>query len=136
MASFWRSRHCNLKNGNHLLTLIHNNHTMKMDEKKRLAFKMKLKPGCEEEYRRRHAALWPEMRDVLKKSKVGNYSIFYDPDTMTLFAYQEAEEDTSSQDLGADPIVRKWWHYMSDIMEVNEDESPVSISLRQLFFME
>lgn len=107
-----------------------------MDEKKRLAFKMKLKPGCEEEYRRRHAALWTEMRDVLKKSKVGNYSIFYDPDTMTLFAYQEAEDDSSSQDLGADPIVRKWWHYMSDIMEVNEDESPVSVSLRQLFFME
>ena len=48
-----------------------------MDEKRRLAFKMKLKPGCEEEYRRRHAALWPEMRDVLKKYKVGNYSIFY-----------------------------------------------------------
>ena len=76
------------------------------------------------------------MKDVLKKSTVGNYSIFYDQDTRTLFAYQEIMGDRTSQDLGADPVVRKWWHYMSDIMEVNEDESPVSTSLRQLFFME
>lgn len=107
-----------------------------MDEKRRLAFKMRLKPGCEEEYQKRHSALWPEMKDVLKKSTVGNYSIFYDQDTRTLFAYQEIMGDRTSQDLGADPVVRKWWHYMSDIMEVNEDESPVSTSLRQLFFME
>ena len=107
-----------------------------MDEKKRMAFKMKLKPGCEEEYQRRHSALWPEMKQVLKESSVGNYSIFYDPDTLTLFAYQEVTGDASSQDLGDIPVVRKWWHYMSDIMEVNEDESPVSIPLNQLFYLE
>lgn len=107
-----------------------------MEEKRRLAFKMKLKPGCEEEYRRRHAALWPEMKDLLKKSAVGNYSIFYDSETGTLFAYQEVLGARSSQELGADPVLKKWWHYMSDIMEVNEDESPVSVDLRQLFFLE
>ena len=107
-----------------------------METKRRLAFKMQLKPGCEDEYRRRHAALWPEMKDILKESTVGNYSIFFDSETGELFAYQEVLGDSSSQELGADPVVREWWHYMSDIMEVNEDESPVSVPLRQLFFME
>jgi L-rhamnose mutarotase len=107
-----------------------------MEEKKRVGFKMKLKPGCEEEYQKRHSALWPEMKKILKESKVSNYSIFYDPDTLTLFAYQEVSGEASSQDLGTDPVVKKWWHYMSDIMEVNEDESPVSIPLHQVFFLE
>ena len=43
---------------------------------KRMAFKMKLNPGFKEEYKKRHAALWPEMRKMLKDSGVGNYSIF------------------------------------------------------------
>ena len=55
----------------------------------RLAFKMKLKPGCETEYEKRHARLWPEMKQLLKEGGIGNYSIFYDPDTLVLFAYQE-----------------------------------------------
>ena len=93
----------------------------------RLAFKMKLKPGCEAEYEKRHARLWPEMKLLLKEGGIGNYSIFYDPDTLSLFAYQE---------MGGEAVVRKWWDYMSDIMEVNADNSPVSVPLRQVFFLE
>ena len=44
---------------------------------KRFAFKMFLKPGCEEEYQKRHAALWPELRQQIKDSGVGNYSIYW-----------------------------------------------------------
>ncbi len=102
----------------------------------RLAFKMKLKPGCETEYEKRHARLWPEMKQLLKESGIGNYSIFYDPDTLVLFAYQEIGGEGSSQEMGDNPVVRKWWDYMSDIMEVNPDNSPVSIPLRQVFFLE
>lgn len=28
------------------------------------------------------------------------------------------------------PIVQKWWDYMADIMEVNPDNSPVTIPLK------
>lgn len=53
-----------------------------------------------------------------------------------LFAYQEIGGEGSSQEMGDNPVVRKWWDYMSDIMEVNPDNSPVSIPLRQVFFLE
>lgn len=102
---------------------------------KQIAFKMKLKRGYEEEYAKRHNLLWPEMKELLKKSGVSNYSIFLDPETLVLYAYQEVEGNSSSQDMGSNPIVQKWWDYMSDIMEVNPDKSPVSIPLKQVFHL-
>ena len=103
---------------------------------KRQAFKMFLKPGCEAEYEKRHNEIWPELRQLLKEAGVGNYSIFWDRDTYILFAYQEVSGDQGSQDLGTTEIVQKWWAYMADIMETKEDNSPVSIPLPQVFFME
>ena len=92
---------------------------------KRFAFKMFLKPGCEEEYQKRHAALWPELRQQIKDAGVGNYSIYWDKDTNILFGYQECEGEGNSQDTtDVDPITQKWWDMMADIMEVNPDNSP------------
>jgi L-rhamnose mutarotase len=103
---------------------------------KRFGFKMKLKPGFIEEYRKRHSEIWPDLVDLLKDNGISNYSIFVDKETNSLFAYQEQEGDQSSQDLGNTEIVRKWWKHMSDIMEVNPDNSPVTVALEQVFFME
>lgn len=103
---------------------------------RREAFKMFLKPGFEDEYQRRHAAIWPELKKLLQDSGVRNYSIWWDKDTNILFAYQEVEGSEGSQDLGGNPIVQKWWDYMADIMEVNPDNSPVSIPLDERFYME
>ena len=56
---------------------------------KRFAFKMKLKPGLEKEYEKRHAAIWPELVEMIHQQGVSNYSIYWDKDTNILFAYQE-----------------------------------------------
>jgi L-rhamnose mutarotase len=105
-------------------------------EIKRFGFKMKMIPGFKEEYRRRHSELWPELKKLLKDEGVCNYSIFLDEETNTLFAYQEQAGENSSQDLGNLEIVQKWWKFMADIMETNPDNSPVTIPLEQVFFME
>ena len=100
------------------------------------AFKMKLKPGYEAEYERRHNAIWPELKQLLSDAGVSDYTIFLDRDTLTLFAVQKVSGEGGSQDLGSNPIVQKWWDYMADIMEVNPDNSPVSIPLPQVFHMD
>ena len=102
----------------------------------RFAFKMTLKPGMVEEYQRRHDAIWPELSQLLKDSGVGDYSIFFDPDTNTLFAVQKQAGAASSQDLGTNPLVRRWWDYMADIMLTNPDRSPVTIPLREVFHLD
>ncbi len=105
-------------------------------EIKRFGFKMKMNPGFKEEYRKRHAEIWPELVKLLKDEGIGNYSIFLDEETNTLFAYQEQSGNNSSQDLGKTEVVKKWWKYMADIMETNPDNSPVTIPLEQVFYME
>jgi len=100
-----------------------------------VAFKMKLKPGFEEEYKRRHGAIWPELSKLLKDSEISDYSIFLDNETNTLFAVQKVSGN-SSQDLGKNPIVKKWWKYMADIMDTNDDFSPVTTPLQQVFHLD
>ncbi|MCF7928701.1 MAG: L-rhamnose mutarotase [Spirochaetales bacterium] len=106
-----------------------------MNEATRTAFLMKLKPGKAEEYKRRHDEIWPELKDLLKKNGVFDYSIFLDEETNTLFAVQKNSGGAGSQDLGSNPLVKKWWDYMADIMETNPDNSPVSIPLKEVFYL-
>ena len=103
---------------------------------KRLAFKMYFNEGQKEEYRRRHAELWPELKKLLKESGISEYSIFLDDETGTLFAFQKVSGEGGSQDLGKTEIVQRWWKYMADIMKTNPDNSPVSFELEEVFYME
>lgn len=96
---------------------------------------MKLKPGNQQEYQRRHAAIWPELVDLLKANGIADYTIFLDAETDTLFAVQLQAGEQSSQDLGQNAVVQKWWAYMADLMETNPDNSPVSIPLQPVFHL-
>lgn len=102
----------------------------------RVAFKMKMTPGMKEEYKRRHSEIWPEIVELIKKSGVSDYSIFLDEETNILFGFQKVEGNLSSQDLGFNEIQQKWWDYMADIMDVREDNSPVSKPLIEVFHMD
>lgn len=98
---------------------------------------MFLKPGFEAEYEKRHAQLWPELKQKLEEAGVRNYSIYWDKDTNILFGYQEVVGDSNSQDEeAADEITRKWWDFMADIMEVNPDNSPVTIPIKEVFHLD
>lgn len=102
----------------------------------RQAFKMFLKPGMKDEYKKRHAELWPSVRAILKDSGVYDYSIYLDEETGILFAFQKVKGDKGSQDLGAEKAIQEWWDYMAPLMEVNPDNSPVSIPLEEMFHLD
>jgi L-rhamnose mutarotase len=102
----------------------------------RLAFKMYLNEGQKEEYRKRHNELWPELHQLLKGAGIGEYSIFLDEETNILFAFQKVSGEGGSQDLEQTEIVKKWWKFMADIMKTNPDNSPVSVELEEVFYME
>ncbi|MBS2098106.1 L-rhamnose mutarotase [Carboxylicivirga linearis] len=102
----------------------------------RLAFKMHLNEGQKQEYIKRHNEIWPELKKLLKDAGVSEYSIFLDEETNTLFAFQKVSGDGGSQDLGKTEIVKQWWNFMADIMKVNPDNSPVTIPLEEVFYME
>jgi len=101
----------------------------------RVAFTMKLFKGCEEEYKRRHDELWPELETLLKEAGIKDYSIFLDEETNILFGYLTIDDKRKLDELPAHPVVQKWWAYMKDIMETNEDNSPVNIPLKEVFYL-
>lgn len=101
----------------------------------RIAFKMKLKKGFEEEYTKRHDKLWPELEELLKQTGISDYSIFLDSETNTLFGVLKADNISALDDLPSKPVMQKWWAYMKDIMESYPDNSPVSIPLKEVFYL-
>lgn len=98
-----------------------------------LAARMKLFAGYEKEYERRHRELWPALGALLKAKGIIEYFIFLDPETLTLFAVLKTSDPAMLDTLPAEPVMKQWWHYMKDIMETNEDESPVNIPLKEVF---
>lgn len=101
----------------------------------RVAFKMTLFKGKEAEYKRRHDVLWPELKDLLDRTGVREYSIFLDESTNSLFGVLKIDSPKKLDDLPNHPVMKKWWAYMKDIMETNTDNSPVSVPLQEVFYL-
>lgn len=101
----------------------------------RVAFRMQLFPGKEEEYKYRHDAIWPELVELLKQTGISNYSIFLEPKSLGLFGVLDASDPAALDNLPSNPVMQKWWAYMKDIMESNPDNSPVSIPLQEVFYL-
>src|SRR5688572_5029313 len=101
----------------------------------RIAFKMQLFKGFEEEYKKRHDELWPELQTLLKSAGISEYSIFLDETTNDLFGFMKAANPTSLDDLPNHPVMQRWWKFMGDIMASNPDNSPVSVPLKEVFYL-
>jgi L-rhamnose mutarotase len=102
---------------------------------KRVAFKMQLHKGFEAEYQKRHDALWPQLELLLKDAGIEDYSIFLDETTNSLFGVLKITDEMELDKLPAHPVMQEWWVYMKDIMESNPDNSPVSIPLKEVFYL-
>jgi L-rhamnose mutarotase len=101
----------------------------------RVAFKMKLKKGFEDEYKKRHDEIWPELSALLKQQGISDYSIFLDRETLSLFGVLKIEDAKKLDALPGNSIMQRWWSYMKDIMDTNPDHSPVSIPLKEVFHL-
>ena|SRR6218665_705596 len=99
------------------------------------AFKMKLNPGMEAEYRKRHDEIWPELVDLLREAGVSDYSIHLDRETNILFGVLIRPEKHTMARLPEHPVMKKWWAHMADIMESNPDNSPVATDLITVFHL-
>ncbi|MFT3727910.1 MAG: L-rhamnose mutarotase [Terricaulis sp.] len=97
------------------------------------AFRMQLKPGCRAEYERRHDALWPELAAVLEAAGVFDYWIFFDPETLALFAFLRLRDTGQRETLANNPVVRRWWDHMAELMDTHADNRPVEWPLERVF---
>ncbi len=97
-------------------------------------FKMKLKPGMAEEYKRRHDELWPDLAEALRGAGIHDYSIFLDEETLTLFAVLKLKDGYPIAELPQQPVMKRWWDHMADIMEVEPGNRPREWPLKPMFY--
>ena len=102
----------------------------------KIAFCMQLNPGAEVEYKARHDALWPELRDALYLAGVRDYSIHLETATGRLFATLWRSDDHRMDALSSLPVMRKWWDHMADLMQTDATGAPIETMLEPMFHLE
>lgn len=107
-----------------------------MSELEKHAFKMKLFPGMEAEYKKRHDEIWPELVTLLQEAGVSDYSIHLDHETNILFGVLTRPKNHGMVALPDHPVMKKWWAHMADIMESNPDNSPIATDLVTVFHLQ
>jgi L-rhamnose mutarotase len=92
----------------------------------RVCFLARVRPGRLEEYRARHEAVWPEMRDALRDAGWRNYSLFLTADGL-LVGYLETGDFAKAQQRMAETAVNERWQaemapYFEDLDGGRPDE--------------
>ena len=102
----------------------------------RSAWKATVKEGMLNEYIRRHDNIWPEMKEMLRKAGIRNYTIWNVGNE--LFGYYECDSvETASRVQSNSEINAKWDAYMKDVMVMERD--PVTGAqplLKQVFLFD
>ena len=74
----------------------------------RVCFQLQVDPTRLDEYRERHAAVWPSMLDAIAAAGRRNYSLFLREDGL-LIGYYETDDDAAAQAaLAANPDTAPW----------------------------
>ena len=83
----------------------------------RVCFLLKVRQDKLEEYKKRHAAVWPEMQEALRISGWQNYSLFLRPDGLVI-GYLEADDFNSARErMKLHPVNARWQHEMAPLVE-------------------
>ncbi|GAB2669433.1 L-rhamnose mutarotase [Saccharopolyspora gloriosae] len=81
----------------------------------RVCFQLQVDPERLDEYRRRHAAVWPEMLREIEASGRRNYSLFLRPDGLLIGYYETDSPAASDNHLAASAVAARWERSMADL---------------------
>ena len=102
----------------------------------RVGFTMRVLPGMEAEYRRRHAAVWPDMLDALRAAGARDYSIFIRGSD--LFAYLVVDDfDAFRASMAASPVNARWQAEMASLIDpLTDPETGFHQRLEEIFHLD
>ncbi|KAA3656273.1 MAG: L-rhamnose mutarotase [Chloroflexi bacterium] len=100
---------------------------------------IKVKPEKFEEYKRLHAAVWPEVLETITACNIRNYSIYYK--NGLLFSYYEyvgEDYEADNAKMAADPKTKEWWSYTDPCQEPveNHEEGEWWSVMEELFHLD
>ncbi len=81
----------------------------------RVAFRLRVREGKLDEYKRIHREVWPELLADMRAASIRNYSIF--ADGHDLFGYLECDDWAAAQAaLAASNANRRWQEWMREYL--------------------
>ena len=100
------------------------------------AWVLEVRPGYEEEYKKRHDEIWPDMLAALRAAGIRNYNIFRHG--LTLFGYFETDDlEATKAAPRASETDRRWGEWMTPIMKIEIDPTTrFPYLLPKQFYME
>ena len=104
----------------------------------RACFLLKVRPEKMDEYRVRHAQVWPEMLEALRQTGWRNYSLFLQPDG-TVVGYVEADDfEKCRTAMKSHPINAHWQTEMAPLFESSNGSSPDELMqpLEEIFHLD
>ncbi|SFE41685.1 L-rhamnose mutarotase [Actinopolyspora alba] len=103
----------------------------------RVCFQLWIDPNRLDEYRRRHAAVWPEMLRELEASGRRNYSLFLRPDGLLIGYYETDSVTASDTHLAESRVAAIWEEYMADLFVGRSGRADqTAITLEEVFHLE
>lgn len=92
---------------------------------KRYGKLIRVRPEKLEEYKRLHAAVWPEVLQTIYDCNIRNYSIFYrDGLLFSYFEYVGEDLAADMAKMAADPTTQQWWKLTDPCQEPIETRHP------------
>lgn len=92
---------------------------------KRYGMMVRVKPGCLDEYRRLHAAVWPDVLEMNRACHIRNYSIYHkDGVLLSYFEYHGQDFDADMARMAADSATQRWWNVCKPLLEPLETRGP------------
>lgn len=83
----------------------------------RVCFLLRIKPDRIEEYKERHAAVWPEMLQALSESGWHNYSLFLRPDGLLVGYFETPDLEAARAAMSKQEVNKRWQEDMAPFFE-------------------
>jgi L-rhamnose mutarotase len=88
----------------------------------RVCFTFELRPGAEDEYKRRHDEIWPELVEAIREAGIRNYSLFRRGSQVIAYAECHPDVATAFGKIGATEVNARWAEWFEDLIVSLTDE--------------
>jgi len=103
----------------------------------RTSFLLKVRPEKVEEYKKRHAEVWPEMQEALRATGWSNYSLFLRPDGLLVGYLETKDFDKCCAAMKDYPVNARWQGEMASFFEaINGGADDNMIVLEEVFHLD
>ena len=96
----------------------------------RVCFQLQVKPERLEEYRRRHAEVWPDMLAALRETGWRNYSLFVRDDGLLIGYFETPDLNAALAGMAATDVNARWQAEMAEFFLDLGDAAPDTGFLR------